>query len=169
MSERSEPVPGNLPEVGDVLYRAHALIYTTELEDHSVSAYFERWTVLRTTPCKMWITTSAFVQPWEALPSRAHENRITLTDAQVMERIRELANLVRVCNRSARVMFAWPTKDEALHSLRARTDWRVYHARRALERALAVETFLKDKSVAEVQLPLLSRRVYSSYTWGGGK
>lgn len=158
-----------LPEVGDILYRAHSHVTHTSLAQDVVSVQFESWQVVRTTRCKMWLAMSGIIQPWEALPGcmgrvpgRTAENCFELTEAQVMERIRDAG--AKVCNRAARVMFAWPTRELALESLRARTGWRVDHARRALERALAVETFLAGKTAEEVGPPWLAKLNWSMPT-----
>lgn len=141
-----------LPAVGDVLYRAHAYVGDTRLAVNVVYVFFERWEVVRTTEHKMWLAAPGTTQPWEALPGCAEEGRIELTEAQVMERIRESS--VKVCYRRAKVMFAWPTKELALVSLRARTGWRVVHARRELDRALAIQAFIANRGPDEVELKL---------------
>ena len=110
-----------------------------------VHVFFEQWQVVRTTEHKMWLATFGVVQPWEALPGCAEENCVELTEAQVMERIRKYG--AKVCYRRVRVMFAWPTKELALASLRARTGRRVVHARRELDRALAIERLLTTFSI----------------------
>lgn len=155
-----------LPEVGDILYRAHAHVGNTRFAQDVVSVQFDSWQVVRVTRCKMWLAQWGIVQPWEALPGcmgrepgRNAENCIELTEAQVMDRIRDAGT--QVCNRAARVMFAWPTRELALESLRARTGWRVHHARRALERALAVESFLTGKTAEEVEPPRLAELNWS--------
>ena len=70
-----------------------------------------------------------------------------------MDRIRDARHSVEVRSRTARIMFAWQTKEEALNSLRERTAWRVHHARRALDQALAVKAFLVGKTPDEADPP----------------
>ena len=49
------------------------------------------------------------------------------------------------------------TAEKRAISLLARTEWRVTHAQRALDHALAVRAYLGEKSVEELELPRVSK------------
>lgn len=134
------------PEVGDILWRAESYCWDTEYSRGNVDIVFYAYAVLKVSRCKMWITESAAVRP-----------DATLTEPQLAAWYRDMKDFIEVKNRAARVMYAWPTKELALKSLRARTEWRVTHAQRALNRALAVRAYLGEKSVEELELPRVSK------------
>lgn len=143
-----------LPDVGDILYRANAHVGCTELADNVVTILFKSYLVIKVTKHKMWITSGGVLQPWEAPPGHGDEANVrwALTEEQFAARLKNSRGSFSVRVRSARVMFAWPTKELALDSLRARTAFRVMHAQRALDRAKAVEAFLEDNTPEGVRL-----------------
>jgi len=100
-------IPTNT-EINDVLYRAHAYVYSDEGgHGHSVVLDMDTWWVHKLTPQGAWLKRSK----WSPKPSTW---------------------------RSFNTKFVWVTKDEAEESLKRRSFARLDHARRRVKEAQAV-------------------------------
>ena len=109
--------------VGDILYRAEAHVFNTEL-GLQTRVRFVEWMVVHTTRHIMWLSNHPLTQ--------AHSVELVERDRGSLKR----------CKQRAHVKFAWRSKREALESLMARTHMRVCHAERRLEEAKAAKRAL---------------------------
>ena len=98
------------PKVGDVLFRAQARISHTRIGD-PVYVDYTQWEVVGVTPCGLWLAESGLFH-------------FTAGDDKFW--------------RKWPGVFAWPTEEEALTSLKRRSRRRHQHALRRLQEAQTV-------------------------------
>ena len=119
------------PELGDILFRAESHVLWTELGPE-VSISIESHTVVATTPKFMWLA-ERYLSRERVLELDKHGalqaelNSVFCTTRPGQRRQRE-----------AKILWAWPTRELALESLRKRTEFRIMHAQRHLDAAKQV-------------------------------
>lgn len=138
--------PPRPPRIGDRYYRAHGFV-----SDHgdalNVHVSYDTWVVLSVTTHRMRITRlDGFLQPWEGLPGQEglDDNSVTLTPTQLADRLE--GRDVRVSGHDSVRMYAWPTRELALESLKIRTSRRVLHRQRDLDHVLLLQKHLSTCS-----------------------
>lgn len=136
--------PSSPPKVGDIFYRAHGSVFVRGDDELSVHVSYEEFVVLSTTRCMMRIAARrGLLQSWEGLPGQEGlgNDYILLTPEQLADRLEGCET--RVSGHNSQVMFAWPTRELALESLKIRTRKRVLHRQRDLDHVLTLQHHLE--------------------------
>lgn len=164
------------PRVGDIMWRAVAETRAERMKFYldgriptsfgaswqpqavrtvRVQVQLEQWLVVRVTK-HTYVIARHFLGKYEALPGCAAPGESEeLTEAEVMHRIKFGKWSTYRQHKHAYVLHAWPTKEQALDSLRIRTTIRVDHAKKRLQEAEAVLAEVQEliaKDPAEIEI-----------------